>query len=119
MKNLHELDTYRVCTQQIYELYGGFGDDKTGVFEISYQNNSIYVIASALDGWDHVSVSLKNRTPNWYEMKHIAKLFFRPSDIAVQYFVPEKDYVNNVENCLHWWRPHFPQTIPVPPIAYV
>jgi hypothetical protein len=119
VKNLHELDQYRRIDQKVFEFYGGFGDDKCGVFEVTYKTNKLFIIATAFDGWDHLSVSLKNRTPNWYEMKYIAKLFFKPHEVAVQYYVPEKDNVNVSDTCLHWWRPHMPHIILMPPKAFV
>jgi hypothetical protein len=100
-------------------MYGTIGDDKFGCFDIPYQNFKLFVIASAEDGWDHVSVSLKHRVPNYYEMKYIAKLFFKSNEVAVQYYVPERDNVNISDTCLHWWRPHMPHIILMPPKGLV
>lgn len=119
MRNLHELDKYRITNGKVVEFYGSVGDDKSGAFAINYAGRELHVIATAYDGWDHLSVSLPNRTPNWYEMEHVAKLFFKENEMAVQYHVPTEKHVNVMENCLHWWRPHLPIIILMPPIAFV
>jgi hypothetical protein len=74
------------------------------------------VIASVGDGWDHVSVSVENRCPTWDEMEFVAKLFFKPDEVAIQLHVREKDHINNHPFVLHWWRPlsRF-KSIPLPP----
>lgn len=76
------------------------------------------VIASNDDGWDHVSVSLRDRTPTWDEMEYIKHLFFRPDETAMQLHVPGSDHVNNHPYCLHLWRPHG-VAIPRPPADMV
>ena len=63
------------------------------------------VIASWGNGWDHVSVSLKDRTPKYQEMKAIKRLFFKPGEWAVEYHPPAEDYVSINDNVLHLWRP--------------
>jgi hypothetical protein len=108
-----------MINNEVIEMYGSIGDDKSGVFLIPYQNYKLRVIASALDGWDHISVSLPNRVPNWYEMEHVAKLFLKSTEIAVQYHVPKENHINIHPNCLHWWRPHMPQIILMPPKTFV
>jgi len=39
-----------------------------GAFLIPYQSFNLRVIASDGIGWEHVSVSVPNRTPPWREM---------------------------------------------------
>ena len=63
------------------------------------------VIASDGAGWEHVSVSLKNRTPNWAEMCFIKDLFWNEEDCVVQFHPPKSEYVDNHPNCLHLWKP--------------
>jgi len=54
--------------------------------------------------WDHVSVSLDNRCPNWPEMNKIKNLFFG-EDVTVLQFHPKKsEYVNCHPYCLHLWK---------------
>ena len=76
------------------------------------------VIATTGKDWDHVSVSRRNRTPNWPEMCQIKSLFFKPDETAMQLHVPEKDHINDHEYCLHLWRPTKVE-IPRPPQDFV
>jgi hypothetical protein len=54
--------------------------------------------------WEHVSVSLKTRTPNWQEMTFIKRLFWEPADCVVEFHPPDADYVNMHPFTLHMWR---------------
>lgn len=106
MINLYLLDRYRLRGKAVAALWGWEGDDTCGAFEVPspVDRAALRVIASCGSGWDHVSVSRQNRCPNWKEMSHIARLFFRPDEVAVQYHVPQSEHVNMMETCLHWWR---------------
>jgi hypothetical protein len=68
--------------------------------------------------WEHVSVSLPNRCPNWPEMCHIKDLFFAPDEVVMQLHPAKSEYVNNHNFCLHLWRP-LKANIPLPPIIAV
>jgi hypothetical protein len=119
MRNLMELNKYRVIDQKFQDLYGTIGDEISGAFLIPYKSNTLRIIASAQDGWDHISISLINRCPNWEEMEYIAKLFFKDTEYAVQYHVPSERHINIHPYCLHWWRPHLPEIILMPPMTFV
>jgi len=62
-------------------------------------------IASNDKGWNHISVSLANRTPTWDEMAYIKKVFFDDEDLCVQIHPKKSQYVNYHEHCLHIWQP--------------
>lgn len=55
-------------------------------------------------GWEHVSVSLPNRCPNWPEMCFVKDLFWTEDETVIQFHPPKADYVNNHAFCLHMWR---------------
>lgn len=76
------------------------------------------VIVSDEEGWDHVSVSLKNRCPSWAEMCFVKDLFFEPEETAMQLHPKRSEYVNCHEHCLHLWRPQN-RSIPTPPSIFV
>lgn len=76
------------------------------------------IIATVGEGWDHVSVSLKNRCPTWDEMVYVGRRFFGRDEIAYQLLVPPTEHINIHPYCLHWWRPHN-QLIPTPPGIFV
>ena len=87
-----------------------------GAFKVPFAKTGVVlaVVASWGGGWDHVSVSLPNRCPNWLEMERVKRLFFKPDEVAMQLHVPPSDHINNHPYCLHIWRPHN-QDIPRPP----
>lgn len=70
----------------------------------SKKSTPAMVVFSWGGGWDHVSVSFRNRTPTWEEMCEIKKMFFHPEEVCVQYHPAESEYVNNYPYCLHIWR---------------
>jgi hypothetical protein len=75
-----------------------------GAFIVPFESTKLMIIASEGFGWEHVSVSLQNRTPNWREMCFLKDLFWDEEDCAVQYHPPKSEYVNRHEHCLHLWR---------------
>lgn len=57
------------------------------------------------EGWEHVSVSTKKRTPNWTEMSFVKSLFWDDDEEGVvQFHPPRSAYVNNHPHCLHIFR---------------
>lgn len=51
----------------------------------------------------HISVSLKNRNPNWDEMCFVKEKLLGDEMPAVQFHPPRSEYVNEHEHCLHIW----------------
>lgn len=80
----------------------------------SKKSTPAMVVFSWGGGWDHVSVSFRNRTPTWDEMCEIKHMFFHPEEICVEYHPAESEYVNNMPYCLHIWRPQR-ESITIPP----
>ena len=64
--------------------------------------------------WEHVSVSCRNRTPNWTEMCYVKNLFFAPDEVVMQLHPAKDNYVNIHDYVLHMWKPTR-ETIPLPP----
>lgn len=101
--NLKELDRYRLehgpfATQK--------GDDTNGMFIIPHRSNQLRVLATngGVTGWEHVSVSLQNRCPNWPEMCLVKDLFWDDNEVVIQFHPRKEEYVNNHQHCLHLWR---------------
>ena len=113
--NLDELERYRVLKGFWYSKPG----DEFGVFNIPFKSHKLRVVCAPMDSeWQHVSVSLKNRCPNWDEMSFIKDLFWGEEQTVVQ-FHPKKDaYVDNHPNCLHLWRKKDTE-YELPPSIYV
>ena len=98
---------------------GPFASDET------YGNNGIFlipgpkgvklkIVVSEGSGWDHVSVSRADKTPDWDEMCFVKNLFFGPDETVIQYHPCKREYVNYHAFCLHMWRPQDVE-LPVPP----
>ena len=90
MKDLTALDEFRQRDRSVLEMYGSFGDEGNGVFRLLCQRTGTYLlcIASNGDGWDHVSVSVAHRIPNWLEMHFAKRTFFADGQTAMQLHVP-------------------------------
>ena len=56
------------------------------------------------EGWEHVSVSLPDRCPNWPEMCFIKDLFWEEEETVIQLHPPRSTYISNHPYCLHLWR---------------
>ncbi len=116
MRNLLLLNPFRDVSPEVQAYYGTFGDDKNGVFLVPspVDRAPMRVIASVGDGWEHVSVSRANRCPNWPEMDHIKRLFFKDDEVVMQLHVAASDHISVHPYCLHLWRP-LDAIIPLPP----
>lgn len=93
-------------------------DGNNGMFVIPGRStrDTLMIIASDGEGWEHVSVSKRYECPTWEEMCRVKDLFWDdPEDWAVQYHPPASRYVNNHPYCLHMWRPLDSGEMPFPP----
>lgn len=112
MRNLYtrSVNRFRVVSHL------GVGDETCGAFVIDspVDGGVLRVIASADEGWDHVSVSRAKRCLNWPEMDHIRRLFFEDSETVMQLHAPPAENISLHEFCLHLWRPQGVD-IPRPP----
>lgn len=84
-------------------------DGPNGAFRAKspHRNLKLTIIASNGAGWEHVSVSIREKPgvmPTWKEMCWVKDLFWDKSEAVVQFHPPHNAYVNNVRNCLHLWR---------------
>jgi hypothetical protein len=97
-------------------------DGMVGAFNvIGNLGRELHIISSGQDfdnGWEHVSVSLPNRTPSWPEMCWVKDLFWLEDECAMQLHPPKSEYVNYHPYCLHLWKP-INRTIPLPPSILV
>jgi hypothetical protein len=67
-------------------------------------------------GWEHFSVNDKRETPSWEDMCEYKELFWKDDECVVQFHPPKSEYVNNLEHCLHLWKPieKYSGTFPIP-----
>lgn len=121
MRNLHDLDSQRVTKGPLIARAGGYiGDDTCGAFILRspVDGGELHVIAAAAEGWDHVSVTCKDRCPTWAEMEHVKRRFFKEDEVAMQLHVAPKNHINFHSRCLHLWRSHSGDP-PLPPAILV
>lgn len=89
-----------------------------GVIQLAHWQGSI--IVSWGGGWEHASVAPFRRsyTPTWDDMCFIKNLIWNENEAVIQIHPAEKDYVNNLANCLHLWRCTYRPMI-LPPSCFV
>ncbi len=87
------------------------GDSPPGVnwgfFRIPRQGDILRVMSSGTaeeTGWEHISISLKNRCPTWEEMCYVKNLFWREDETVIQFHPKKSKYVNRFPYCLHIWK---------------
>jgi hypothetical protein len=113
----HAPEKHRIRTGR---FRSGPRDGNNGAFWIRSLKleRPLLVIASDGLGWEHVSVSLPERTPTWEEMAFVKALFWDPEDAVMELHPPRSQYINNHPHCLHLWRP-IGVEIPLPPAETV
>lgn len=99
-------------------LYEGV-DGGAGYVYLPRNNRAGHTKASCVwsfgGGWEHVSIRLMNgNMPTWDDMCFVKDLFWEENQCVVQYHPPKDEYVNNISNCLHLWRPMM-EKMPMPP----
>lgn len=100
--------------------YGSATGEDFGAFLVPGPcNMELKIIASSGDPeldihWEHVSVSCRNRCPNWQEMCFVKNLFWDAEDTVMQLHPPRSQWINNHPYVLHLWRP-LKSEIPLPP----
>jgi hypothetical protein len=76
-----------------------------GLFMMRYSPGVVIrMIAAVGDGWEHVSVSLEDRTPLWEEMCAVKDIFWDEEETVIQFHPAKSSYVNHHPYCLHLWR---------------
>ena len=105
---------------------GALGSDHTyglaGCFIVTGpMGRELCIVSSGPDdgtGWEHVSISLENRPPNWAEMCRVKELFWGEEETVFQFHPRRSEYVNCHAFTLHLWKP-ISIIIPLPPSILV
>lgn len=105
---------------------GEFGSDETygmaGCFRLIGPKGVMFlVMSSGIDhehGWEHVSVTCRDRSPFWDEMCFVKGIFWHEDECVVQYHPPKSEYVNCHPYCLHLWK-MMSGAFPMPPSLLV
>lgn len=106
MRDLTELDDYRVKGDWVRQRHGSFGDGTWGVFVVPSPSDAeaLRVVAATLKDWDRVSVAHRKRAPNAAEMGKVRDMFFGPGEVVVQFHHPGGRDAGEPGNILHLWR---------------
>lgn len=99
MKNINDLFK---CTSLVKARTSGNG--MLGHILHPQIPRTMFFVASWDFGWEHVSVSYKDRTPTWDEMCIVKDIFWNEDETVIQIHPPKKEYVNLHPHCLHLWR---------------
>ncbi|MGV8149672.1 MAG: hypothetical protein ACLKAK_07190 [Alkaliphilus sp.] len=113
MKSIEEIKQNK--NLRIQEMSSGDGYAYANLYN---NKDAVMIVFSSGGGWEHVSVSYKNRCCTWEEMCKVKNMFFREDECVVQYHPAEKDYVNMHPYCLHLWKPQ-EHNLPTPPKFFV
>lgn len=98
----YKVEDFNIKFSELKEQQGIYSQ----CFIIPFKGRALKAIASNWkNGWEHVSISLNNRCPNWPEMCYIKNLFWEKDEICIQFHPKEEEYVNLHNYCLHIWKP--------------
>lgn len=81
-----------------------------------------FIVFSTGFGWEHLSISHRNKTPDWDTMCQVKDMFWREDEACMQLHPKKEDYINNHPYCLHIWKPikeELGVEIPLPPSILV
>lgn len=93
-------------------------DGMGGHYYDKYNNKNLNFIFSYQLGWEHLSVSMPNKTPSWEQMCMMKDIFWGEDEVCVEYHPRKEEYVNNHPHCLHIWKPRDVE-MPTPPSILV
>ena len=81
---------------------------------VNVVDKALHFIFSWGCGFEHLSVSTPIKTPTWEQMCFMKEIFWKDDEVCMQLHPKKEDYVNNMEYCLHIWKP-IEKEIPTPP----
>ncbi len=81
----------------------GFG----GSYYDSISGKWLNFIFSNQLGWEHLSISMPNKTPSWEQMCRMKDIFWNEDETCIEYHPAKSQYVNMHPHCLHIWKPVF------------
>lgn len=88
MKDLRELNPYRVKNPFVEAMLSLSNPRNSGIFEFKRNGTIMYVIASIDGGREHVSASFDNKVLSEKDMEWLGKQFFSPEELKAVYEAP-------------------------------
>ena len=111
-----------VQDQRVLKVYKNVETPLASKLKVEIRSNKAsdkcLVSLTICKGWEHLSVSHKNKIPSWMTMQEMKEVFFKDDEECFQLHPKADDYVNNNEYTLHIWRPIDGQ-FPIPPSVLV
>ena len=103
MKPIEEILSDR---RHIYSDNVEISDDGIRGF-MNVDRTDMTFVASWGGEWEHVSGApvKRSKIPTWEQMCTVKDVFFKADEAVIQIHPPKAEYVNNMTNCLHLWRP--------------
>ena len=105
MKSFEEI----LQDQRVLKVYKNVTNEKVSKLKIEVrsikQSDKALVMLTKVAGWEHLSVSFKNKIPSWECMQEMKELCFYDTEECFQLHPKADDYINNSEYTLHIWRP--------------
>lgn len=93
-------------------------DGFDGLYTDPIENKYYFFVFSWGGGWEHLSVSQRNKTPSWDIMCRMKEIFWGNDEVCVEYHPKREDYVNFHPHCLHIWK-EIGKEFPTPPSIFV
>lgn len=95
--------------RRVLKVYKNVETDVVSKLKLEVRSNKAsdkcLVSLTSIKGWEHLSVSHKNKIPSWNTMQEMKEMFFYDNEECFQIHPKADDYVNNNEYTLHIWRP--------------
>lgn len=93
-------------------------DGFNGLYTDPVEKKYYFFVFSWGGGWEHLSVSQRNKTPSWDIMCRMKEIFWGDDEVCVEYHPKKEDYVNFHPHCLHIWK-EVGKEFPTPPSIFV
>lgn len=94
--------------RRVLKVFKDVNNGKVSKLKLEVRSNKAsdkcLVCMTCIDGWEHLSVSHKNKIPSWLCMEEMKEMFFNDDEEAFQFHPKMENYVNNNEYTLHIWR---------------
>lgn len=95
--------------RRIIRVYKNIDTDKVKKIKVEVHSikasDKCLVSLTIMDGWEHLSVTHKNKIPSWLCMQEMKEMFFKDDEECFQLHPKAENYINNNEYTLHIWRP--------------
>lgn len=104
MRNKTEI----LSDKRVIKVFKDVSNDKVSKLKLEVRSNKAsdkcLICMTCIDGWEHLSVSHKNKIPSWLCMEEMKEMFFKDDEEAFQFHPKMENYINNNEYTLHIWR---------------